>query len=96
MHLFQRGFLPAYIKTQFVKPFWITEGNRKIGSMGGNEAAQANYITQTATAMCNNPDIIVYVVYELLDEPGASPVGETNYGLVYNVNSVKLAFNEYK
>jgi hypothetical protein len=87
--------MPAYIKSQFNKPLWVTEGNRRDGSMGGNETAQANYISQTATAMYNNSNISSFIVYELLDEPGA-PGGEAYYGLAYNVNSVKPAFNSYK
>jgi len=88
--------LPAYIKTQFGKPLWITEGNRWEGSTGGNEAAQAAYISQDVSAMCNNPNISAYVVYELLDEPGVSPAFEANMGLVYNPTSPKPAFDAYK
>lgn len=88
--------LPAYIKSQFGKPLWVTEGNIRYGSMNGNEGAQATYVSQTATASCNNPNINAYIVYELLDEPGAGGTGEPNYGLLYNVTSPKPAFNAYK
>jgi hypothetical protein len=87
--------LIAYSKKQFGKPLWITEGNRRDGSMGGNETAQAAYISQTAKSMYHNPDISAYIVYELLDEPNTEG-GEAFYGLAYNVNSTKPAYNAYK
>jgi chitodextrinase len=88
--------LTYYLKRQFGKPVWVTEGDRWEGSTGGNEAAQATYISQTATAIYNNPDINAYIVYELLDEPGVSPDFERHMGLLYDVNSPKPAYEAYK
>ncbi|MDD5463440.1 MAG: hypothetical protein PHG00_17810, partial [Methylococcales bacterium] len=87
--------LSSYIKTQFNKPLFVMEGNKWAGSDGGVEAAQATYISQTATAMCNNPDVSAYIVYEMLDEPGAGGF-EAHMGLMYNTTSPKPAFNAYK
>ncbi|MDD5323186.1 MAG: CARDB domain-containing protein [Methylococcales bacterium] len=88
--------LPVYLKSQFGKPLWVNEGNRWEGSTGGNETAQATYISQITTAMCNNPNINAYIVYELLDEPGASPEFEKHMGLLYTPATEKPAFNAYK
>jgi hypothetical protein len=99
------GFnLVSYIKTHFGKPLWITEANRKDGSMGGNETVQATYISQTAQAMAMNPDVDAFIAYELFDEPGHPSVYEQNYGLVkfkqssgkYVVDTFKPAFTQYQ
>jgi hypothetical protein len=87
--------LTAYIKNTFNKPLFVTEWNRWEGSTGGNETAQANYITQHVASMCNNPNISVATVYELLDEPGAGGF-EANMGLMYNTTSPKPAYSAYK
>ncbi|MDD5139811.1 MAG: Ig-like domain-containing protein [Verrucomicrobiales bacterium] len=87
--------LPEYLKTQFHKPLWVTEGNRWEGSTGGNETTQADYISKTLKGMHANPNISAYIIYELLDEPAA--VGfEQNMGLVYNFTSPKPSFEVYK
>ncbi|MDD5323652.1 MAG: CARDB domain-containing protein [Methylococcales bacterium] len=100
-----RGFdLVSYIKTHFGKPLWITEANRKYGSMNGNEAAQATYLSQTAQAMAKNPDVDAFIAYELFDEPGLPDVNEHNYGLVkfkqsggkYVIDTFKPAFAQYQ
>ena len=87
--------IPEYLKTQFSKPLWVTEGNRWEGSTGGNETTQTDYITKTVGRMYTNPNISAYIIYELLDEPAA--VGfEQNMGLVYNFTSPKPSFDAYK
>jgi len=65
------------------KPIWITEINRRDGSLGSHEQEQADYLAATARKMCANPDIEAFFVYELLDEPyfGADNP-ESHYGLV--------------
>jgi hypothetical protein len=87
--------LPAYIKSQFNKPMWMTEVDRWEGSTGGNEIAQADWISQNAPAYRNNPNISAVIVYELLNEPDAWSY-EANMGLMYNTTSPKPAFNAYK
>jgi hypothetical protein len=65
------------------KPIWITEINRRGGSMGGKEEEQAAYLSGAARQLSALPGVEALFVYELLDEPyfGADNP-ESHYGLV--------------
>lgn len=54
--------------TSFGKPIWITEINRRNGSINENEEEQANYIKEVASQIRNLKEIKAFFVYELLDE----------------------------
>ncbi len=88
--------LPQIVKDAFQRPIWITEGNRKDGSLNGAEQLEADYITTTAAAMRDNPNIDAYFVYELLDEPANGTNTERFYGLMTNPTTPKPAFDAYK
>lgn len=67
----------------FGKPIWITEINRRNGSMGDNEEAQASYIEKVTNQMRNLDAIKSFFIYELLDEPYFGDKNpESYYGLV--------------
>jgi hypothetical protein len=67
----------------FGKPLWITEINRRDGSMGNAEKDQADYVRQSAAQLRANPAIMSYFIYELFDQPYFGPDnGESHYGLV--------------
>lgn len=65
------------------KPIWITEINRRGGSMGGKEREQADYVTRAARQLRVQKGVKAFFIYELLDEPYFSPENpESHYGLV--------------
>jgi hypothetical protein len=68
------------------KPIWITEIDRRGGSMGGNEAEQASYMTGVAKQMMSYPGVKALFVYELFDEPyfGADNP-ESHFGMIETV-----------
>ena len=67
----------------FGKPLWITEINRRGGSMGGAEAQQAAYLAGLAQAVRTYSGVEACFAYELLDEPYFGPDNpESHYGLV--------------
>lgn len=90
----------------FGKPIWITEINRRNGSMGENEQVQADYIEKAASQMRNLDEIKAFFVYELLDEPYFGEDNpESHYGLVklkkdarnhWVVREEKSAFEIYR
>lgn len=95
---------------EFGKPIWITELNRRGGSLGENgEAAQAQSLRQTLTHfadLAKRYPLHAVFVYELFDEPyfGADNP-ESHYGLIrvrkgsdgrWTVAEAKQAFNAMK
>lgn len=66
----------------FGKPIWITEINRRGGSMDG-EMEQSTWLTGVARRMRSYPGVSAFFVYELFDEPyfGADNP-ESHYGMV--------------
>jgi hypothetical protein len=88
--------MPSYLKSQFGKPVFITEGNRWEGSTGGLETTQRDYINQIVQSMYRNKDISAYIAYELLDEPEAGVEFERHMGLMYAPTAEKPAFSAYK
>ena len=78
-----RGTFDVFDKLKsYSKPIWITEMNRRGGSMGGQETAQSDYLTE-AGRQIKSLGAQAFFAYELLDEPyfGADN-GESHYGLV--------------
>jgi hypothetical protein len=67
---------------RYGKPLWITEVNRRNGSKGAKEAAEAGYMSRDIARLAANPGIDALFIYELLDEPYFGPDGESDYGLV--------------
>ena len=67
---------------RYGKPLWITEINRRDGSKGGQEQAEADYLGKTAAQLRAQPAIQSFFIYELLDEPYFGKGGESDYGLV--------------
>ena len=67
----------------YKKPLWITEINRRGGSLDGHEADQAQYVRDTAQQARAYPGVEGFFAYELLDEPyfGAQNP-ESYFGLV--------------
>lgn len=67
----------------FGKPIWVTELNRRGGSLGGNAQAQSGYLFQSAQRAAALPGVEALFIYELFDEPyfGAENP-ESHYGLV--------------
>jgi hypothetical protein len=65
------------------RPVWLTEIDRRGGSLGGKEAEQAQYLAGAARQLPAQRGIEAFFVYELLDEPyfGAENP-ESHYGLV--------------
>lgn len=90
----------------FGKPIWITEMNRRGGSLGDEgERLQAEYLTGTIQQMSRQNAIRAVFVYELLDEPQFGPDNpESHYGLVrvekregrWRVGSLKQAFHRLR
>ena len=71
------------------KPIWITEINRRGGSVGGKASAQASYLRDAARQVRGMADVEAFFAYELLDEPyfGADNP-ESHYGLVETVRGL--------
>jgi hypothetical protein len=69
------------LKDGFGKPIWLTEINRRDGSKGGKEDAQAEYLSGAVAELSKHPDIHAVFLYELLDEPYFGESGESFYGL---------------
>jgi hypothetical protein len=85
----------------FKRDIWITEVNRRLGSSGGNEKAQADYIQTMADKAYAEPAIKALLVFNLVEDQKA-PEAERGYGLV-NVNQqtwwvggLKQAFGRYQ
>ncbi|MHB1001969.1 MAG: glycosyl hydrolase [Armatimonadota bacterium] len=75
--------VPSILKG-FGKPIWITEINRRGGSIGdGGEQEQSKYVTSVVKQMKGIKGIEAFFLYELLDEPyfGADNP-ESHFGLV--------------
>ena len=73
--------------TRFGRPIWITEWNRRNGSIGAKgESEQAEYLQQTLLQFRDLADryrLEAVFVYELFDEPYFGPDnGESHYGLI--------------
>ncbi len=90
---------------RYGKPLWITEVNRRDGSKGSQEKAQAEYVAKTTAQWRAHPDLHSCFIYELLDEPYFGPGGESDYGLVevakgpsgkWQVKRKKPAFDAFK
>jgi len=65
------------------KPIWITEIDRRGGSIGGNEAEQASYMTSVSRQMMSYPGVQALFVYELFDEPYFGPDNpESHFGMI--------------
>jgi hypothetical protein len=63
------------------------EFNRRDGSIGGNDATQATYLSSSISKFRSlYPKISGLFVYELLDEPYFGASGEAYYGLNRLVN----------
>jgi hypothetical protein len=77
------------ILRRFGKPIWITEANRRDGSMNGKEAEQAEHLKKIALQWKNIHDIQAVFVYELLDEPYFGNDGEAFYGFVEIVKNAE-------
>lgn len=67
----------------FRKPIWVTEINRRGGSLGGREQEQADWLAAAARQFRRASGVEAFFAYELLDEPyfGAQNP-ESHYGLV--------------
>lgn len=93
------------ILRKYGKPIWITEINKRGGSMDG-EDEQSKYLAETANQLRNYPDVHAFFVYELLDEPYFGKDNpESYYGLVkitkddknhWVVSDKKAAFTTYQ
>lgn len=88
------------------KPIWVTEINRRSGSLGGKFHEQAQYLVESAKQALDYPGVDAFFAYELLDEPyfGADNP-ESHYGLVeivkgldrrWRVRRKKEAFEAYR
>jgi hypothetical protein len=66
------------------KPIWITEIDRRGGSIGASgEKEQADYLTAVAAQLGKIPGVEAFFVYEILDEPYFGPDNlESHMGLV--------------
>jgi hypothetical protein len=75
------------LKTKFNKPIWITEINKKDGSLGETYEEQAYWVEYFIGELHKQPNINAFILYELYDEPNlydqkwAGP-GEASYGIV--------------
>jgi hypothetical protein len=75
------------LKTKFNKPIWITEINKKDGSLGETYEEQAYWVEYFMGELHKQPNINAFILYELYDEPNlydqkwAGP-GEASYGIV--------------
>jgi hypothetical protein len=66
---------------RFGKPLWLTETNRRDGSLGGREGEEARYISADLARLRADPRVGGIFAYELLDEPYFGESGESHYGL---------------
>jgi len=67
---------------KFKKPIWITEINRRNGSMNDNSGDQLFWIKNYLMECKNNRNVKAFFFYELYDEQGSVDNPESNYGLV--------------
>lgn len=73
--------------SKFNKPIWITEINKKDGSLGETYQEQAYWVEYFINELHKQPNIEAYILYELYDQPNlynqkwAGP-GEASYGIV--------------
>ncbi|GEM_PF-1799676 len=72
---------------QFGKPIWITENNKKYGSINNSEIEQKEVVDYYMKEFSNQKSIDVYFIYELLDEPSLASKSlegkeEANYGIL--------------
>ncbi len=85
----------------YKKEIWLTEVNRRLGSTGGKEKDQADFIQYMAEASYKNTAVGGYLVYLMLDDQTAS-AQESGYSLIkanpdtQQVTGVKEAFNRYR
>lgn len=85
------------------KPIWLTEVNRRLGSQGGNEKAQADFITTMAEYATKQPQIKGFFVYNFFENQVA-PEKERGYSLVnaadtnnqQKITGKKPAFDAFK
>lgn len=63
------------------KPIWITELNRRMGSQGGNEKAQADYISTMVKNFRKDPAVQGIFIFNLIEDQ-AAPAQEKGYGIV--------------
>lgn len=85
------------------KPIWLTEVSRRLGSQGGNEKAQAEYLTTMANYAKSQSHIKGFFVYNLLEDQVA-PEKERGYSLItaadqnnaQKVTGHKAAYDTYQ
>lgn len=85
----------------FKKELWLTEVNRRLGSSGGQEKEQADFIQTMAEFAYATPSINGFLVFNLAEDTTAR-IEETGYGLIYTdidsktVSGLKPAFSRYR
>lgn len=88
--------------SRYGKPIWITEINKKDGSLYGTEEEQAFWVDYFIQELNNQSNIKAFFVYELYDEPNLKDKEwageiEANYGIVkWKSQSPKANSFEYK
>lgn len=89
---------------KFGRPIWMTEINRRNGSLDHSEEAEATYITEATARYSACKSIRAIFIYELLDEPYFTG-GEGAYGLtslvkdeagVWKIGTRKPAFEAFR
>lgn len=85
----------------FKKELWLTEVNRRLGSHGGKDKEQADFIQTMAEYAYGNPAINGFLVYNLVEDQTAR-VEESGYSLIHIdidnkwVTGLKAAFGRYQ
>ncbi len=70
------------------KPIWLTEVSRRLGSQGGKEKEQADFIKTMATYATKQSAINGFFVFNLLEDQAASPQ-ERGYSIITATDSGK-------
>lgn len=85
------------------KPIWLTEVNRRLGSQGGQERAQADFIKTMANYAARQNAINGFFVFNLLEdqaapekERGYSIITATDTGKEQKITGRKPAFEGYR
>src|SRR5690606_3769280 len=86
------------LTSKFNKPIWITEINKKDGSIDGTFKEQAYWVEYYMEELHRQPNINAFILYELYDQPNlydqkwAGP-GEASYGIVSFKTTSKEPYN---
>jgi hypothetical protein len=80
------------LTTLFGKEIWITEVNRKDGTLNETSTdSSAIWLQKYAAQMLAHPNVKAFMPYELVDQPLIT--GFTNYGLLTDKSAPKDSFN---